>query len=100
MPLINATRGSIIDVAGVLDTPLKLVTIKSLKMNNCNIMSTTTKTGKTIFRGQFSGGQFFWGAIFRGAFSQGRFSGHEITQYENFSRIVEYRSCSEYRLLF
>ena len=43
MPLTNVTRGSIIDVAGVLDTPLKLVNIKSLKMNNCMIMSTTTK---------------------------------------------------------
>ena len=32
-----------IDVAGVLDTPLELVIIKILKMNNCKIMSTTTK---------------------------------------------------------
>ena len=43
MPLTNVTRRSIIDVAGVLDTPLKLVTIKSLTMNNYKAMSTTTK---------------------------------------------------------
>ena len=43
MPLTNFSRGSIIDVAEVLDTPLKLVTIKSLKMNNCKIISTTTE---------------------------------------------------------
>ena len=43
MPLTNVTRGSIIDVAGVPDTLLKLVTIKSLKMNYCKIMSTTIK---------------------------------------------------------
>ena len=28
---------------GVLDVPLKLVTIKKLKMNNCKIMPTITK---------------------------------------------------------
>ena len=43
MPLTNVTRGSIIDAAGVLDTPMKLVTTKSLKMNNCKIMPTATK---------------------------------------------------------
>ena len=31
MPLTNVTRRPITDVAGVLDIPLKLVTIKSLK---------------------------------------------------------------------
>ena len=29
-------------IAGVLDTPLKLVTIKILKVDNCKIMSTIT----------------------------------------------------------
>ena len=43
MPLTNVTGALIIDVAGVLDTPLKLVTIKNLKMNNCKIIPTTTK---------------------------------------------------------
>ena len=43
MQLTNVTRGSIIDVAGLPDTPRTLVTIKSLKMDNCKIMSTTTK---------------------------------------------------------
>ena len=33
----------LIDVAGVPDTPLKLVTMESLKMNNCKIMSRTTQ---------------------------------------------------------
>ena len=42
-PFTNVTRRSIIDVAGVLGTPLKLVTIKSLKMNNRSTMSATTK---------------------------------------------------------
>ena len=45
------TRRSIIDTAGLLDTPLKLVTIKSLKR-----------------RGLFSQGLFFRGAFFPGAF--------------------------------
>ena len=44
--------------------PLKLDTIKSLKMNNCKIMSTTrkkSKTSETIIRGHFSeGGKFFF----------------------------------------
>ena len=39
----TVTRRSIIDTAGVLDTPLKLVTIKSLKMRNCKIMLKATK---------------------------------------------------------
>ena len=43
MPFTNVTRRSVIDVAGVLDTLLKLVTINSSKMNNCKIMSTATK---------------------------------------------------------
>lgn len=51
-----------------LDMPLKLDTIKSLKMNNCKTMSTTrkkSKTSKTIIRGHFSeGGKFSWGQFF------------------------------------
>ena len=51
--LTNTTRTSIRDVTGVLDTTLKLVNTKSLKMNKtCNfkIKSTTEKTSKPIFR--------------------------------------------------
>ena len=44
MLLTTVTRRSIMDVGGVLDTPLKLVTIKSFKMNNCKIMTNATKT--------------------------------------------------------
>ena len=48
--------------------PLKLDTIKSLKMNNCKIMSTTrkkSKTSETIIRGHFSeGGKFSWRHFF------------------------------------
>ena len=48
--------------------PLKLDTIKSLKMNNCKIMSATrkkSKTSETIIRGHFSeGGKFSWGQFF------------------------------------
>ena len=57
-PLNNVTRRFIIDAAGVLDTSL----VKSLKMNksyNCKIISATIKTSKTVFKGQFFGGQFF-----------------------------------------
>ena len=36
------SQGDPIDVAGVPDTPLKLVTIKILKSDNCMIMSTKT----------------------------------------------------------
>ena len=46
MPLTTVTIRSIVDVVdvgGVLDTPLKLVTVKNLKMNNYKIMSTATK---------------------------------------------------------
>ena len=43
MSLTNATRRSIINVAGVIDTPLNLVTIKFLKTNNGKMMPTTTK---------------------------------------------------------
>ena len=43
MPLTNVTRGSLIDVAEVLDTPVKLVTIKNFKMSNSKMMTTTAK---------------------------------------------------------
>ena len=35
MPLTNVTRGSITGVAGLPDTPLKLVTIKSTTARQC-----------------------------------------------------------------
>ena len=53
--ITTGTRRSIIDTAGVLDTPLELVTIKSLKM-----------------KGAFFPGTFFSG----GLFSREHFSGH------------------------
>ena len=43
MLLTTVTRRSIVDVAGVLDMPLKLVAIKSFKRNNHKIMSKPTK---------------------------------------------------------
>ena len=43
MPLTAVSRRSITDVAGVPDMPLRLVTIKSFKKNNCKIMSKATK---------------------------------------------------------
>ena len=43
MPLTIVTRRSIVDVAGVLDMPLKLVAIKHLERNNRKIMSKATK---------------------------------------------------------
>ena len=42
-PLTTVTRRSIVDIAGVLDMPLKLVTIKTLKISYYKIMSTATK---------------------------------------------------------
>ena len=93
--LVNAVNycleRSIIDIAGVLETPLKLVTKKSLKMNNYRIMSTTTKIWHNNFSGR-GGGIFlvgifpaaiFLGVIFRdgggviflGAIFSGHFSG-------------------------
>ena len=56
--------------------PLKLVTMKGLKMDNCKVMSTTRKASKTIlgvwviFRESilvraFSVGSFFQGTFFR-----------------------------------
>ena len=65
MALTNPERRSIVDVAGVLDTSLKLVTIKSLKMNNFKIMSKTNKKlVKQFFGESFSGGgDFSWGPL-------------------------------------
>ena len=85
MPLTTVTRRPIIDVAGVLDTPLKLVTMKSFKRNNRKIMPKETKiySGGNFSGRHFSGGQFSWGdifpgfnfpgAIFSGAFFRGAF---------------------------
>ena len=76
MTLINVvnsvTRRSIIDVAGVLDTPLKPVTIKSFKRNGRKIMSCQKqqKSSKTIFRGGNCPGSNF---------SRGRFSGVQFS---------------------
>ena len=65
MPLTNVTRRSIIDIAGVLDKPLKLVAIKSSKMTIVKCQQ-QRKTSKTIFGGEhFCGGQLFGEAIFR-----------------------------------
>ena len=84
MPLTTVTRRSIIDVAGVLETPLKLVTIKRFKINNRKIMLKATKIWKNNFSGgncpggnfpggHFSRGQFSRGGIFLGAIFQGDF---------------------------
>ena len=80
MPLTNVTRGSIIDVSGVPDTPLKLVTVKSLKMNNNNV-NNNKKLVKQSFGGvlpvgnvprrNFSGGQFSRGRAFSWIFFPG-----------------------------
>ena len=43
MPLTSVTRGSLIDVAEVLDTPVKLVTIKNFKISNSKMIATTAK---------------------------------------------------------
>ena len=43
MPLTTVTRRFIIDVAGVPDTPLKLVTIERFKRKNRKIISKATK---------------------------------------------------------
>ena len=57
--------------------PMKLVTMKGLKMENCKVVSTTRKASKTIFLevwvflreailvGEFSVGSFFQGTFFR-----------------------------------
>ena len=69
-----------LDVARALDTPLKVVIIKSLKMNknyNYKLRYTAKKASKPIFRGEISRGgditpgpnfpwAIFLGAIFRG----------------------------------
>ena len=70
MLLTTVTRRSIIDIAGVLDTPLKLVTKRSFKRNNRKIKSKPQKSSKTIFGG---------GAIFlRGIFPGENFSGRNF----------------------
>ena len=78
MSLTNVTRGSIIDVAGVLDTLLELVTINSLKMNNCDNVNNNNnkKLVKQFFRGIFPGA-ILLGGIFLGVnFPRGFFPRH------------------------
>ena len=82
MPLTTVTRRSIIDVAGVLDTPLKLVTIKSFKMNNRKQQNSS----KTIFRGAIIRGTIFSGAFFRVGFP-GAFFRTPLGTYE-----IDYKS--------
>ena len=76
MPLTNVTRAFLIDVAGVLDTPLKLVTIKNLKneqlQDNVNNYEKLVKQflggifrGANFLCGNFMGGNYL-GAILRG----------------------------------
>ena len=50
--------------------PLKLVTMKGLKMDNCKVMPTTRKASKTIFLGVWV---IFREPILVGAFSVGSF---------------------------
>ena len=87
LPLTTVTRRSIIDAAGVLDTPLKLVAIKSFKANNRKIISKATNLLKQFFRVQLSRGhfsrvqfsegwgQFPWRHISGGYFFRGNFLG-------------------------
>ena len=78
--LVNVTRGSFMDVTAVPDTLLKLVAIKSLKMNNCKIMSTTTtKKVKQLFGGIFLGSNFP-GVNFPGGNFPGQFSGRQFSR--------------------
>ena len=81
MLLTTVTKRSIVHVGGVLDTSLKLVTIKSLKMNNYKIMSTIFRRrgsifpGEILFGGMLPGGNFpgsnFLGGFFPGGFFPG-----------------------------
>ena len=75
-----------------LDTPLKLLTTKNLKMTKSyyfKIMSTTKRTSKATFRGQFSAG-YFPGAWGRWAF----FSDTLIKNVsEYFSKKIRGSSC-------
>ena len=74
---------------GVLDSPLKLATIKSLKMRNCKVMLKATKIQRNNFPGgQFSGGQFSWGHFSEGLFSGGQFSKGAYFQGEIFRRAI------------
>ena len=71
MPLTNVTRGSIIDVAGVQDTPLKLVTsYKKLKNEQLyDNVSNSKKLVKQFFGGIFPGVNYPGGVFSRGHFS-------------------------------
>ena len=77
------------DVAGVLDSPLKLATIKNFKRNNRKIMPKAIKNSRKIFQGTIFLGEYFRGVNFPeailsgtfsgGFFSRGHFSRHPIT---------------------
>ena len=77
-----------------LDTPLKLLTTKNLKMTKSyyfKIMSTTKRTRKATFRGQFSAGYF------PGAWGWGRWAFFSDTLIKNvseyFSKKIHGSSC-------
>ena len=94
MPLTTVTGRSIIDNAGVLDTPLKLVTTKNNVKSNKNLV-------KQFFEGQLSKGHFSVGQFSRrlfswGLFSRGYFSGHRIIyafvsnkKMKNFPKVMD-----------
>ena len=62
---MESKRRSIIDNARVLDTPLKLVTMKNLKRNNCKTIFTGAKRGGGHFSGEPFSGEKFPGGGFR-----------------------------------
>ena len=75
---MESKRRSIIDNARVLDTPLKLVTMKNLKRNNCKTIFTGAKRGGGgIFPGSNSPGKNFTGEVF----VQDHFFRRPITNY-------------------
>ena len=71
--LTNVTRIFITDVAGVLDTPLKLVNKRNLNMKKCYTLEQQTLINHFLGGMQLSGGQFPLGAFFREAFFPGNF---------------------------
>ena len=72
MPLTNVTRESIIDVAGVQDTPLKLVTSYK-KLKNEQLYDNVSNSKKLVK--QFFGGISPGVNYPAGLFSRGHFSG-------------------------
>ena len=65
MPLTNVTRGSIIDAAGVQDTPLKLVTSYK-KLKNEQQYDNVSNSKKLVknFSGVFLQGSIILGVFF------------------------------------